>query len=315
MFERSSSSASGLPQAPASSEDPPDSLPEQVTDANGATPPIVLSTFGRRTSGPTYRWSAVFSILLHVTLIGLTLWLSRRVLIHRAEPVSVLLRPPAPPRPPPPPPSAEREALRKGSRGVSLPKAVARDIQPEFELSFAAPVTEETTGTTGKWVGGVGTGVATGPGWADGVEGGAVIRRSRAREPQPLNTGWPCSFPEEEADNRLVVRIRVHVTESGRPTQVTILRPGPRAFNLSAIECAMNERFHPALDLSGTPCEGDVEVGILFFRTGSRPADESARPATAAVPRAPPPMGGPQPDLPVQLDDSPAPEENARPGG
>src|SRR5450755_3824795 len=134
MFEKSSSSASRRPHIPPSSEDSPNADPEAVIDATGALAPIVLSTFGRRNSAPTYRWSTVFSILLHVTLIGLTLWLNRKVAFHHAEAVTVLLRAPPPPRPPPPAPPTEPEALRKGSRGVILPKAVARDIQPEFEL-------------------------------------------------------------------------------------------------------------------------------------------------------------------------------------
>jgi hypothetical protein len=69
----------------------------------------------------------------------------------------------------------------------------------------------------------------------------------------------------------------------------------------------MKERFHPALDINGNPCEGDREVGILFFRTGHR-LDEAAKPPPPPRP-PPPPMTGPQPDLPVQLDDSPDPSE------
>jgi TonB family protein len=273
---------------------------------------IVFNTFVQRSSGPTYRWSILFSIVLHVTLIGLTLWLNRKVILPRAEAISVLLRPSPPPRPPP---KAEPkpEAVKKGARGVTIAKAVAPEVQSEYELSFAASVEPESTGTTGRWVGGVGTGVATGPGSSDGVEGGAFIRRSRARDPQELNTGWPCNFPEQEADNRLVVRIRVHVNDSGRPTKVTIIRPGPRAFNESAIECAMNERFHPALDINGNPVEGDREVGILFFRTGAHPFPEIAKPPPAPPP--PPPMAGPQPDLPVQLDDTPEPTGTPNAGG
>jgi Gram-negative bacterial TonB protein C-terminal len=278
----------------------------EVTEDALSPRPIVLNTFVGRSSTPSYRWSALFSVLLHVTLIGLTLWLNRKVILPRTEAVAVLYKRPPPPRPPPQP-ETKPETLKKGSRGIVLPKAVAPEVQPMEELSFAAAVEPEAKGPTGRWVGGVGTGAATGPGWSDGVEGGVVIRRSRARDPQEENTGWPCDFPEQEKDNRLVVRIRVHVNDSGRPTHVTIIRPGPPAFNASAIECAMKERFHPALDTNGNPCEGDREVGILFFRTGHR-LDEAAKPPPPPRP-PPPPMTGPQPDLPVQLDDSPDPSE------
>jgi hypothetical protein len=313
MFEEFPRTPSGRPSLPSNLADSTAPSPsEAVTEDVLSAGPIVLSTFTRRNSGPNYRWAVVFSVVLHVTLIGLTLWLSRKVLFPRAEAVAVLFRRAPPPRPPPQP-ETKPETLRKGAHGIALPKAVAQDVQPEYELSFAASAEPESKGPTGKWLGGVGAGVASGPGWADGVEGGVVIRRSRARDPLEENTGWPCNFPEQEADNRLVVRIRVHVNDSGRPTHVTIIRPGPAAFNASAIECAMNERFHPALDINGNPVEGDREVGILFFRTGRHPLlEEAPRPRPAPPP---PPMAGPQPDLPVQLDDSPDPNEKPATGG
>jgi TonB family protein len=303
-----------LPFSPDSAEAAPSAEPEEGEEEAPYPSPIVLSTFARKAADPNYRWSTVFSVVLHVSLIGLTLWLNRKIILPRAEAIPIALRKPPPPRPPPTP--AERpQAVRKGSRGITLPKAVAPDIQPEFELSFAAPVEEEATGPSGRWIGGVGNAAATGPGSADGVEGGVIIRRSRARDPQELNTGWPCNFPEGEADNRLVVRIRVHVNDSGRPTKVTIVKPGPKAFNESAIECAMNERFHPALDMAGNEVEGDREVGILFFRTGSHILVQEATPPPPVAP-PPPPMGGPQPDLPIQLDDSPpGPGEKPPPAG
>ena len=60
-----------------------------------APTPIVLHTFGRRPTGPAYGWSSVFSIVLHVTLIGLTLWLSRTVAVAHSEALAVVFRRPA----------------------------------------------------------------------------------------------------------------------------------------------------------------------------------------------------------------------------
>ncbi len=285
---------------------------ETLGETSRATLPIVLSTFGRDAGRPVYRWSIVFSVVLHVTLIGLTLWLSRKIVLQHTDAVAVLLRS-RPPRPPPPEPATKLEALRKGARGISLPKAVAQDIQPEEELSFAAE-SEPATSATGRWVGGVGAGNAQGPGWSDGVESGAVIRRSLARDPQELNTGWECGFPEGETDRRVVVGIRIHVSDTGRPTHVTVIRPGPPAFNASAIECALRERFHPARDMRGNPVEGDRELGILFIPQGGHIIAKDV-PSPATAPPPPPPMAGPQPDLPVQLDESPSPDDKPSPQG
>jgi hypothetical protein len=303
-------SRSAGPRRARSSERPEGTAAPDAAETGGplkTAEPIVLRTFGAGTRQPGYRWWLALSVLVHVLLVGLTLWLNRKVVFPRSGGVAVVLRKPPPPKPPPAIQETKPEALKKGSRGVNLPKAVAKDIQPEFELSFAAERAPDTSGPTGKWVGGVGTGIAHGPGWSNGSESGALLRRSLARAPQELNTGWECDFPEKEPDNRLVVRIRVHVSDSGRPMHVTVIRPGPPAFNRSAVECAMRERFHPALDMAGNPTEGDREVGILFFRTGVHSFKEEP-PPPPAVP-TPPPLNGPQPDLPVQLDETPAPGE------
>jgi|GEM_PF-5348196 len=268
-----------------------------------APTPIVLHTFGRRPGGPAYGWSSVFSIVLHVTLIGLTLWLSRAVAVPHSEAVAVVFRRPAPR--PPPPPVAETAAPRKGGRGISLPKAVARDAEPDMELTFAASPEPPAPGATGKWLGGVGTGYALGPGWSNGVEGGAIRRHSLARGPQEEDTGWDCGFPAGGPPHNVVVRIRVHVSAAGKPTHVTILRPGPPVFNDSARECALRQRFRAALDMEGNPTEGDRELGILFFYPGA-PADAVKQEVTPPPPVAPP-LEGPQPDLPVQLDESATP--------
>lgn len=304
-FPRSSGTRSASPSEGAEDARAPDAkAPGGSLDV---ARPILVQTFVRRERQPGYRWWLAFSVLVHVALIGLTLYLNRKVVLPRSEPVALLVKRPPPPRPPPPTPETKPEALRKGARGVVLPKAVAKDIQPEFELSFAAQREPSTEAPTGRWVGGMGDGTARGPGWSDGSESGALLRRSLARAPQELNSGWECDFPEREADNKLLVRIRVHVSESGRPTRVTVIRPGPHAFNASAIECAMRERFRPALDMSGNPCEGDREIGILFFRTGSHPFKAEAPPPPGPPP--PPPLSGPQPDLPVQLDETATPSE------
>jgi hypothetical protein len=308
MLEDFSRSSGLRPPGPSDASEASDAASADAPwEGSGAGPPIVLTAFEHRSTEPAYRWSIVFSVVLHVTLIGLTLWLSRKVVLRNSDAVAIVLRRPPPPRPPPPAPQTKPEALRKGARGISLPKAVARDIEPELELSFAAQTEPATSGPTGKWVGGMGTGDAQGPGWADGVESGMVIRRSLARNPMEVNSGWECDFPESEADNRLLVRIRVHVSESGRPMHVTVISRTPTAFNVSAVECAMRERFRPAADMTGKPCEGDRELSILFFRTGSHVFQNEPPPPPAPPP--PPPMTGPQPDLPVQLDESPPPPD------
>jgi hypothetical protein len=293
------SSGSSRPLPPGASRPPgvPGETPPPAFPRPG--PPLVLASFGRKPPRPHYSWPAVFSLVLHVAIIGLALWLNRSPAASHVEPVPVVFHP-APPRPPPPEkPEAPKQG---GGRGVPLPRAVAPDIQPELELSFAANSDPDAVGPTGNWVGGSGSGTG-GPGLADGLESGTVIKRSLARDPQELNSAWECDFPEGVPEGKVTVRIKVHVSAAGVPTHVMIVRGGPPLFNRAASECAMRQGFRPALDYNGQPCEGDRQVGILFFRMGSGAAWEKGAPSGLTAPV------GPLPDLPVKLDESQAPPD------
>jgi hypothetical protein len=257
----------------------------------------VLRSFGRAVAPPRYRGAAVFSLLAHLAILGLVPWLGRSAAAPPVEPVRVVFR-----QPPPPPPEKPPVQKKGGGRGVALPRAVGPDIQPELELSFASTADAEASGPTGLWVGGSGRG-GSGPGWGEGLESGTVIRRSLARDPQEVNSAWECDFPEGAAEGKVTVRIRVHVSASGAPTHVTIVRGGPLLFNAAALECAMRQAFRPALDVNGKPCEGERQVGILFFRMGSGAAMAPNGPTGVTAPV------GPLPDLPVKLDESEAPPD------
>jgi TonB family protein len=258
--------------------------------------PIILSTLAPRPSGARYRGPVLFSFLAHVSALGLVLSLGREVVVHRTDAVAVVFR-----RPPPPPPRPERpQELKKGrGRGVFLPRAVSPDIQPELELSFASTREVEQAGPTGAWLGGSGVGGPGNAGWADGLASGTANQRV-GRDPQELNTAWECDFPEGVREGKVVVRIRVHVSASGVPTRVTVIRPGPAPFNASAVRCARRQRFRPALDVNGRPCEGDRELSILFYRMGSgatlgQGVDSSGTPTTER-----------SQELPVKLDELPS---------
>ena len=62
-----------------------------------------------------------------------------------------------------------------------------------------------------------------------------------------------------------MVRLRVQVLNNGRPGQVTVVQPGPDAFNQRAVDCARDEMYLPALDPEGNPIAGDAEFGIEFL--------------------------------------------------
>jgi len=231
-------------------------------------PPIILKTLAPGAPRPRYgRW-ALMSVVAHAALLVLFVQLVGSVPALRPEPVAVFLR--GLPRPGHRHHDGEEGSKpRKGSRGVTLAKAVPAPIEPEAELSFAPAVgLSAPQRGAGLWFGGTGEGAGRGPGRADGSDESAVVRVSLARGPREELTGWDCGFPEDGPPHNVVVRIRISVSATGRPTQVQILVPGPPSFNASARECALRQRFHPAVDMRGKPCEGERELGILFLYPG-----------------------------------------------
>jgi len=290
----------GPTHAPLAPEVPSESAAPGSAESARARPPIVLTTFGPRRDGARYGGAALFSLVAHLGLIGLAVWLGREVVLAKPELTAVVFRRPPPP-PPPPKPEPPPQEVKKGQRGrgVALPTRVAPEIQSDLEISFAGSPDPPDLAPVGAWLGGSGEGERN-AGWADGLASGTVIKRSLAKDPLEFDTAWDCDFPEGVTEGKVVVRIRIHVNASGNPTRVTVLRPGPPEFNKSAVECARRQGFRPALDVNGQPRDGDREVSILFYRMGS---GVRISPAGNDVSTAP---IGPLPDLPVKLEEGPA---------
>jgi hypothetical protein len=116
---------------------------------------------------------------------------------------------------------------------------------------------EGEPGGSGAGGSGTGNGTGTGPGR------GSIV--SKARMAWLTHTDWRCTRPGHDDLGRIVVRIRVHVDPDGKPGQVTVVRPGPEAFNRRAVDCAMDESYVPALNPEGHPIPGDCEFAIEFL--------------------------------------------------
>jgi len=116
---------------------------------------------------------------------------------------------------------------------------------------------EGDPGGSGEGGSGTGSGPGTGPG------NGSIV--SKARTAWLTHTDWRCTRPGHDDLGRIVVRIRVHVEPDGKPGQVTVVKPGPEAFNRRAVDCAKDESYVPALNPEGDPIPGDCEFGIEFL--------------------------------------------------
>jgi hypothetical protein len=214
-------------------------------------------------------------VLLHAEVI---VWASRGVpqpIQPAAEPVKVLLKLPVrkvavnqPPGGGPPAP-ARRHRIRQPLRPPKEipPPVVEKPPLPEIpdppKLAEAEDAGDDNDegdpGASG--LGGGGSGTGSGPGTGPGR--GSIT--SKARMAWLTHTDWRCTRPGHEDLGRVVVRIRVRVEPDGKPRQVTVVKPGPDDFNRRAIDCALDERYLPALDPEGHPIPGECEFGIEFL--------------------------------------------------
>jgi protein TonB len=80
---------------------------------------------------------------------------------------------------------------------------------------------------------------------------------------------WKCPFPPEaDADDvdHANVRVLVTIRPDGTPASVKVLNDPGHGFGRQARNCALGERYNPALDRDGKPTQGTASVGIDFTR-------------------------------------------------
>ena len=114
---------------------------------------------------------------------------------------------------------------------------------------------------------GFGFGAGSGSGFGVGLGGsGAAAAPSAARRAWFVTNDWVCDRPDHEDEaGRVVVRIRVTVSEAGTASDVEIITPGPPVFNARAQSCASRAQYLSALDDAGRPIVGVAEFSIQFL--------------------------------------------------
>jgi len=226
---------------------------------------------------PRRRFLAPF-LLVVVLHVGILAWATRSVaepLRPPLEPVKLVLRLPVrkvavnqPAGGGPPPPVRHHRPRRVIRPPKEIPPPVV-EAPPLPEVPEPPKIAEadeagDDDGDEGEPGAGAGSGGSgTGGGTGTGPGQGSIV--SKARMAWLTHTDWRCTRPGHDDLGRVVVRLRVHVEPDGKPRQVTVLRPGPEDFNRRAIDCAMDERYVPALDPEGHPIPGDCEFGIEFL--------------------------------------------------
>jgi periplasmic protein TonB len=96
----------------------------------------------------------------------------------------------------------------------------------------------------------------------------AEIGPDRSRSAMPAVAAWDCSrlFPADaDAGDFATVLIAVAVGVDGLPKRVAMLRDPGHGFGSAAVQCAMSQRYHVALDKSGAPVQATTPPIIVRF--------------------------------------------------
>jgi hypothetical protein len=86
--------------------------------------------------------------------------------------------------------------------------------------------------------------------------------------PRFLNRAWDCSSLWPRSDEKIArvdVKIRVLVGTDGLPRRVDVLEEQVSGFGEAASQCAMRQRFAPALDANKQPVEATTEPFPVRF--------------------------------------------------
>ncbi len=174
---------------------------------------------------------AVVSVLLHVAVLGLAIYLSTRPARSQEKDIAVVLKVAPPPPPPPPPPAAthhEKHTVKKNQ--FVQPKEIPTEKPPEAEPAKE----EEEAGVEGGVEGGVKGGVVGGVlgGTLGGTGTGTVAFGEGMTRPVlqsgPGGTNAPQYTREaREAGSEGLMIVKCTITVEGTVTNCQIIKPVP----------------------------------------------------------------------------------------
>ena len=175
---------------------------------------------------------AVVSVLLHVAVLGLAIYLSTRPARSQEKDIAVVLKVAPPPPPPPPPPAAthhEKHTVKKNQ--LVQPKEIPTEKPPEAEPQKEE---EDNGGVEGGVEGGVKGGVVGGVlgGTLGGTGTGAIAFGEGMTRPVLVEGANGDPYPQytreaREAGVEGIMIVKCVITTEGRVTNCQILKPVP----------------------------------------------------------------------------------------
>jgi protein TonB len=235
-----------------------------------------------RGTGPRGRFGtgAVVSVILHVGLFGLAVWLSSRPQVEAEEAitteVTLKMGQMAPPPPPPPPPAPSKKKTqttpKKPKKDVIIPpKEIPQQKPPETEPTEPEPAEEEASeeeveggvegGVAGGVVGGVVGGVIGGVvGGQLGGTGTDVLPFGEGMTRPEKVSGPQIQFTREALEARVqgLMIVKCVITTEGKLERCRVIKPLPHMEN-AVLESLYASRYKP-VTFQGRP----VTVDFVF---------------------------------------------------
>jgi protein TonB len=206
-----------------------------------------------------------------------------------------MINPPAPPPPAPEekpdepvkapkPVAAKAEASEPPPAAAQAGKVLTREAAPDEPVDLTGD--SFVTGNADTYAGGVTASTGTDTqavrdrnATGDGVRGGKGKAKQEAAEEVrdlssaptlPPGRSWQCAFPPEADTDQIdfqVVPILVTVRPDGSAQSVKVISDPGHGFGRAARECALKQRYMPALDRQGRPIAGTTPpINVKFTR-------------------------------------------------
>ncbi|QSQ19740.1 energy transducer TonB [Pyxidicoccus parkwayensis] len=231
---------------------------------------------------PKFGVGATISVILHVGLFGVALWLSTRPPPVEEKEIEVTLKatmaPPPPPPPPPPPASSSKPKTQpkkpKKPDQIVQPKEIPKEVPKEAEPSEEPPQEEASEeeveggveggvagGVVGGVVGGVIGGVVGGQLGGTGTDvlpfGAGMTRPEKISGPTP-------EYTREALEARVAgtMIVKCVVTVEGRVERCRIIKPLPH-MDKAVMDALTSSRYKP-VTFQGRPVQVDYTFTLNF---------------------------------------------------
>ncbi len=236
-----------------------------------------------RGQGPKSRFGvgATISVILHVGLFALALWLSMQPKEAEEKEIEVTLKatmaPPPPPPPPPPPASSSKPKTQqkkpKKPDQIVQPKEIPKEVPKETETTeepAEEPTEEEVEGgveggvaggVVGGVVGGVIGGVVGGQLGGTGTDvlpfGAGMTRPEKVSGPQ-------AEYTREALEARVAgtMIVKCVITTEGRVERCRIIKPLPH-MEKAVLDALTSSRYKP-VTFQGRPVQVDYTFTLNF---------------------------------------------------